>query len=531
MTLPPPPEPLFPGESAYSTKRHQANLSDCESEPIQTPGCIQSHGVLLVVGIPDGTILQVSENSQEHLGLAPEALLGQPIGRVLTPAGAERLRIVLAKEPVERNPIRLLSLPPRLGARSLDVSVHTIDGVAILEFEPTGRIDGRPEPDFNGLVRNSILRLQTAETVTDCWGVIVAEMRTITGLDRVMLYRFHDDWHGEVVAEAKRDDLPSWLDLHYPAADIPASARAVFLQIGLRPVPDAGRRLAELVPLVNPNTGRPLQMIHCYLRAPSGLYTEYLKNMGAAASLTMPIVRKGLLWGMIVCHHRRPTEFSYQLRAAAEFFARVASLQSQATEELAHLRLQRRLEAIHNQLFLRVIEKNSLTALVADDSLLREDLAVGGAALLLDGRWHRTGQTPTESQLGELHRWLEDRPEFRSPLDPFYASDALVKEFAAAAAYAELGAGLLAVPLAPSGGNVLCLFRPENIRTIYWAGATEEPTPSADTPARALAPRTSFASIADTIRHRSAPWLRAETDWMLRLRLLLTDPRQLSTAG
>ncbi|MEP7308906.1 MAG: hypothetical protein ABJA98_25645 [Acidobacteriota bacterium] len=62
-------------EYPCSIKRHGITLEQCEDEPVQTPGCIQAHGVLLVLRRSDLTILQISENSQDWLGFAPQDLL------------------------------------------------------------------------------------------------------------------------------------------------------------------------------------------------------------------------------------------------------------------------------------------------------------------------------------------------------------------------------------------------------------------------------------------------------------------------
>jgi light-regulated signal transduction histidine kinase (bacteriophytochrome) len=111
-----------------------------------------------------------------------------------------------------------------------------------------------------------------------------AEIRTLTGLDRVMVHRFHDDGHGEVVSERRREDLAPWLGQHYPAQDIPEPAREIFRQTWIRPLRDVDGGLAELLPLTHPDSGRPLTMTHCALRGPSVMYTEYLRNMGVAAT-------------------------------------------------------------------------------------------------------------------------------------------------------------------------------------------------------------------------------------------------------
>jgi chemotaxis family two-component system sensor kinase Cph1 len=91
-------------DGAYSIKRHGVTLTNCDSEPVQQPGCSQAHGVVLVLRVSDLTILQVSENSAEHLGLRPDELLGTSIVTVVEEAGAQLLRTCLETEPLERNP-------------------------------------------------------------------------------------------------------------------------------------------------------------------------------------------------------------------------------------------------------------------------------------------------------------------------------------------------------------------------------------------------------------------------------------------
>ena len=99
---PPPDAPLPWGSGPYSIKRHGVSLTNCDSEPVQTPGCIQAHGALLVLRLSDLTILQVSENSAEFFGQTPDALLGQDVAKVVGAAGAARLRELIDREPIER---------------------------------------------------------------------------------------------------------------------------------------------------------------------------------------------------------------------------------------------------------------------------------------------------------------------------------------------------------------------------------------------------------------------------------------------
>ena len=269
---------------AYSVKRHGVSITNCDSEPVQTPGCVQAHGAMLVLRPADLTILQASENSDRLLGHPAPSLLNESVRVVIGAEGEASLRTFLATEPTERNPLYVCTIPARMDVPPLDLTAHTVDGVAVLEFEATGRI-GAGEPDYYALVKKTVVRLQTAVTLREFCDVAVGEIRALTGLDRVMVYRFHADGHGEVFAESKRADLDPWLGLHYPAGDFPQPAREIFKQIWARPTPDVSGDLAELVPLTNPDTGRPLTMTHCALRGASVMYcrdTTWAKNSHAA---------------------------------------------------------------------------------------------------------------------------------------------------------------------------------------------------------------------------------------------------------
>src|SRR5580693_4937967 len=99
----------------YSLKRDGRKITDCEAEPIQAPGCIQGHGVLIAVRASDLTILQVSENCAEFFGRGPTDLLGQRSETLFRPELVERLRWLLKHEPVERNPLYVATLELRPG--------------------------------------------------------------------------------------------------------------------------------------------------------------------------------------------------------------------------------------------------------------------------------------------------------------------------------------------------------------------------------------------------------------------------------
>ena len=523
-TAPSTPLPLPWEGQPYSVKRHGVLITNCDSEPVQTPGCIQAHGVLLVLRPTDLVVLQVSENVERWLGCSVQDLLGQPIARVFGSGGQARLREFLRTEPTEHNPIYAFTLDPRGDSAPLDVIVHTTGGVAVVELEATGRGEERPEPDYYASLKKSVSRLQGARSMRDFCESVCEEVRSLSGLDRVMVYRFHEDGHGEVVAESRRFDLVPWLGLHYPAEDVPQPAREVFKQIWIRPVPDVGAELAELVPLTHPDTGKPLTMTHCALRGPSIMYTEYLQNMGVKAALTMPIRREGELWGLIACHHyTAPASVSYKVRAACEFFAQVVSLQHKAVEDREQLLYRLRLESVHQQLVAACARQQGLEAMTDGIPSLLDAMDAGGAAIYHRNRWRRVGNTPSEAQIDALGEWLHGRRELESTGRPVFATDSLARDYPAAEAFSDVASGLLAVRLSLSHRSLLVWFRPETIQTVTWGGNPhEKPTVSGPHGPR-LTPRKSFELFVESVARRSLPWKPVEVDAASRLRVLLIE--------
>ena len=118
-----------------------------------------------------------------------------------------------------------------------------------------------------------------------------------------MIYRFHPDDSGEVVAETAIGGLEPLLGLRYPASDIPQQARTLYKRSWLRLIDDVDYVPSPVTPLLDPSTGRPLDMTLSALRSVSPVHIEYLKNMAVEASMSISIVVGDRLWGLIACHH------------------------------------------------------------------------------------------------------------------------------------------------------------------------------------------------------------------------------------
>ncbi|MEN0108489.1 MAG: ATPase, partial [Pseudomonas sp.] len=112
-----------------------AAIERCADEPIHIPGGIQPHGFLLVVAVADLTVLQVSENVNEWLGLAAQELLGLPLTELISdPELLARLAALSGDDP---NPFHLGDVRFTRGTAGHDFALmgHRNEQQLILEFE------------------------------------------------------------------------------------------------------------------------------------------------------------------------------------------------------------------------------------------------------------------------------------------------------------------------------------------------------------------------------------------------------------
>ena len=321
------------------------DLSQCDAEPIHLPGSIQSHGVLLVLHGPALRITQVSHTCQALLGVAVDALLEHELATVLGAALADAVHLALIR--YRERPLTPVAFEwqTATGERTFAAYVHASDGLTVLELEPVPAT----VPDIQDALIRAVREFDALHAQTD----LAAKLQTaatlfqhLTGYDRVMIYRFDTDWHGEVVAEARRDDLEPYLGLHFPPSDIPVQARRLYETSPTRVIVDSDYLASPLLPAVNPVSGQPLDLSLSLLRSVSPVHLEYLRNMGVRATLSASLLRDGQLWGLIACHHTTPRQVSGEIREIAGWLARDLSYQITLLEERQRQRDSARLKPV-----------------------------------------------------------------------------------------------------------------------------------------------------------------------------------------
>lgn len=475
----------------------QADLSNCELEQIHLAGSIQPHGALLVLREPDHTIIQASDNAADFLGLEP-GLVGRSL-HDLPGNLAERLRPHLS-DPLDAIPRAVRCLIGEAAA-PFDGLVHRPEaGGLIIELERAGS-----SVDLSRDVETALGRIQAASSLRALCDEAAVLFKDIAGYDRVMVYRFDEQGHGEVFSERREAELEAFLGNRYPASDIPQIARRLYEQNRVRVLVDVEYEPVALSPRQSPLTGADLDMSLCFLRSMSPIHIQYLKNMGVGATLVASLMVGGKLWGLVSCHHYSPRFIAYEVRTVCELLAetiatRIMALESyvRAQAELSVRRLeQRMIEAISR-------DGDWRTGLFDGSQALLQPLDATGAALLFEGQVMSTGEVPSTRQLRDIGHWLDAQPRL-----PVFATESLGVDEPDFEALIPVASGLIATPLSNSPGEYLLWFRPEQIHTVTWGGNPFKPMVVGNDPAD-LSPRRSFAQWHELVQGTSAPWTPAD---------------------
>ncbi len=490
------------------------DLTYCDREPIHILGHAQSHGVVLVLQPSDCTILQVSDNTLALLGYKPEELWQQALSRIFAPDVIAYLKHCAQHEHLSENPLYIFTINVIGRVQLFDAIAHMIDGLLILELEPTLLESTIARINPYRTLKTALPRLMSTLTLTPFCQGVAEHVRTLTGFDRVMVYRFHADQSGEVIAEARRDDLEPYLGLHYPASDIPQQARALYLRNWLRLIPDVADVPATIVPALNPVTGRPLDMSFAVLRSVSTMHIEYLINMGVRASMSISLITDNQLWGLIACHHQSgPKYVPYDIRTACEFLAQVVSAQIGTKREHEDYTYALQLKSIVTE-FVAVLSTsdNLLDGLTQLSPNLLDVMQASGAAICFNGECRQLGVTPDVASIRQLIAWIAAHSD-----QAVFATNTLARDYPPGEQMIAVASGVLAVAISRTRHNYVLWFRPEVIQTVHWAGDPHKPYEVADDGVH-LSPRKSFALWKQEVRSTSQPWQPCEIEAAQELR-------------
>jgi light-regulated signal transduction histidine kinase (bacteriophytochrome) len=490
------------------------DLTNCDREEIHIPGLIQPYGILFVLQSPEFTILQVSKNTFDLIGIHPEELLGKQLQELLDVQQISTIKQCFSTDFESINPVKI-SLKTPNDTFFFDGIIHHSQSVLILELLPVTSQDNQDFFTFYQLVKAPLNKIQNTLTLQELCQVLAQQVRKITEFDRVMIYRFDESGAGKVIAEDKLEDLDPYLSLHYPASDIPKQAKQLYILNWLRLIPDVNYQPVELIPTYNPVTNEPVDLSYSVLRSVSPIHVEYLQNMGVTASMSISLIKNKKLWGLIACHNNTPKYVPYYIRTACEFLGHVMSLDIGTKEENEDLDYKLKLKTIQSKFVEAISEtKNLGDALIEQKNELLDLVSAEGVAVCLNQELLLFGKTPLSADIQDLIDWLATQINN----DNVFYTDSLFKVYPKSEKFPDVASGMLALAIAQTQKHWILWFRPEVIQTVKWGGNPNKPVEVKENGSLHLSPRKSFKMWQETVRFKSLPWRKCEIDGALELK-------------
>lgn len=494
------------------------DLTTCDREPIHLIGAVQPHGALIAFEFDSRVITYVSSNTAQFVGHAPEAILGKPISDLIGVTNAAEM----PPFPAETTMPELLkpwfiefdsAEGHRIHAECLP---HRNKEHIILEFlHPQSAPAAVWEDEL--LRREIISELIKPDALSELADVSARMIREATGFDRVMIYKFAEDKHGEVIAEStNRPD--SFLGMHYPASDIPDPVRRHFRLNVMRSIPDIN---GEHIPIVgmsgevaDADSDAPLDLTFSKLRAVAPVHIEYLNNMGVGGSLSISLITNNELWGLVACHHYSPRLVSSSRLRFAELLGGTTSALLQSIENTNQLK--KNIEAEKTAFFIEQqvragMPLRDLVTQQADDLMKLVDaqslyMVLGGAVV----------QIGTQA-VGQL----DYAPLNVLSIEGIATTDNLSNVLNMTDDQMAVVAGAAYLNLSDDGEDFLVLLRSNYHQTIRWAGKPEKIETIDKDGITRLSPRGSFALWQEERQGESKPFDATDRDTLRILRRAL----------
>ncbi|XP_057500754.1 phytochrome A1-like [Actinidia eriantha] len=511
---------------------------------IQKGKVIQPFGCLLALDEKTFKVIAYSENASEMLTMVSHAVpsvgeypilgIGTDVRTIFTGPSAAALQKALGFGEVSLlNPILVHC---KTSGKPFYAIVHRVTGSLIIDFEPVKPCEvpmtAAGALQSYKLAAKAITRLQSlpSGSMERLCDTMVQEVFELTGYDRVMTYKFHDDDHGEVISEVTKPGLEPYLGLHYPATDIPQAARFLFMKNKVRMICDCHAKHVK----VYQDEKLPIDLTLCgsTLRAPHSCHLQYMENMNSIASLVMAVVvnegddegessepaqsqKRKKLWGLVVCHNTTPRFVPFPLRYACEFLAQVFAIHVNKELELENQILEKNILRTQT-LLCDMLMRDAPLGIVSQSPNVMDLVKCDGSALLYKNKIYRMGVTPTDFHLHDIVSWLAEYHMDSTGLSTDSLYDA---GFPGALALGDVVCGMAAVRI--TSNDMLFWFRSHTAAEVRWGGAKHEPGEKDED--RKMHPRSSFKAFLEVVKTRSLPWKDYEMDAIHSLQLILRN--------
>lgn len=469
-------------------------LSNCDREPIHIPGRIQSFGAVIAISQTSDEVTHYSENFPKMFPELTVPAAGDTLRSVFPEANFRHAVRGALGLPTIREQREWLGLQTVGGVRT-DAGVYETDGKYVIELQPIPAMADEQASSRSGVaaLRGMLAGIDTGRGIQPLLQSATKVLRTLTGYDRVMGYRFLPNGDGEVASEECGQGIEPFLGLRYPASDIPKQVRQVMLRATTRMIHDTQDAHARMITVV-PEC--PLDLSLCHLRGVSPIHVEYLQNMGVCATMNIALIHGGTLWGLFALHHYRPRRPTPNQMSVAEVYGQLVSLQ-----------LQQEIEREANARRTRIA--NIVDSVSTDLAGVADVLSLHGHAICEAADWdglaivqgdeiHTFGDTPD-------HETVASICVVSTGVSATYSSLPSIPTIASAG----LGATAGAIVQKFGSASWLLFFRNEIRHELRWAGdPTKQLTYGPSGPR--LEPRSSFAAYTESVAGQCREWTRID---------------------
>lgn len=360
-------------------------------------------------------------------------------------------------------------------------------------------------------------RIRRSLELQDILDTTVAEVSKFLDTDRVKIYRFDPDGHGQVIAESVRNkSLPILKGLYFPASDIPPQARELFCRARVRTIVDiAAQEIILSSPKHGPSTSSedlsveevcetPLDDL--LVRPVDPCHVEYLSLMGVQSSVVVPLLDRRKLWGLLISHHHKPKAFESQVLQILQLIADQVEIAIAQANMLNSARARADTEATLNHLtsLLHSPEPQPLILEKALGAIVEAVDGVGGELQItsMDGRTdsYACGTLPDIEQ----ENWIEFVKKTPRSSAIFASSDIQLEANLAPFVPSFLSKqirGLALTSLSCGGETIgnLAVFRQEIDTERLWAGRNSQDD-------RQDRPRQSFEAWQELKQYQAYEW-------------------------
>ncbi|MCP4595488.1 GAF domain-containing protein [Neptuniibacter sp.] len=478
-------------------------IEQCEQEQLHLSGLIQPHGALIIVN-SSGEVTHLSDNYDAFNLFADEVRVGQ-----LLPPEIHALLDLIPKETGKHH-------PSQIAAECGDVFYVVLsrtDEAFALEFYPglEPSTDSLPQFDlpstFNDLEELGYYREQ-----------LLSWIQKLTGHERVMYYQFMDNGDGLVTSEVCSDSsLGTYLDLRFPASDVPQIARDLYVKNLWREIPDAQAKPVSLLG----KGGRP-DLSYVDLRSVSPVHQIYMKNMGVGSTVSFPVIKNEKLDALISCHSSSPKSIP------RENLYEVSAMISRFNFLLRELDTRKRLELIDEFNFKTQRLRNLLdTTSSMEESwdllagIIKSEFEVDTVVLCSDQFTYIYGNELNHEFISSLDDWFihnSDELVFYTDNISGEISNLPLSEVA----------GFTALRFRSGGNNSqlirLYLTRCEFLYEVQWGGNPNKPVENHEGNIK-ISPRQSFAKWIEKRMGYCRPWSSHTNLELHRLRGLLESSK------